>query len=236
MASYYIDTLSFSTATAVYTDIGLSTHAPDGYYSFSGSYRQQSGGVLITPLTTCTVTPPIVANDDSYSAIVTQGINAYNILSNDTLGGGAATTSNVVITQMSTTNPSVNINTSTGAVVVATGTTVGSYTIVYQICEIGNLTNCDTANVSISITPLVNEYCMNFDTDCELACETVNCVQYTISTSSSSVQSFEYIDCESSTVTFNIGGSGYEQYTFCAIFGSVIMYGPELSLTYDGPC
>ena len=168
MAIYYIDSLDFSTATAVYTDVGLTIHASDGYYSFSGNYRQQSGGVLTTPLTTCAI--PIIANDDSYSAIVTQGINGYNILSNDTLGGSAATTSNVVITQLTTSNPSVNINTSTGAVVVGTGTPVGSYSMTYKICQIGNITNCDTANINVDITALPISKCMNFDTTCELAC------------------------------------------------------------------
>ncbi len=57
MAIYYIDSLYFSAATAVYTDSALNTHAPDGYYSFSGFWRQQNGGILITSATTC-VTPP----------------------------------------------------------------------------------------------------------------------------------------------------------------------------------
>ncbi len=55
MAIYYIDALTFSAATAVYTNIGLDTHAPDGFYSFSGFWRQQSSGVLINPATNCTI-------------------------------------------------------------------------------------------------------------------------------------------------------------------------------------
>ena len=167
MATYYINTIDFSAATSVYLDIGMSTLAPDGYYSFNGAtFRQQISGLLST-ITSCT---PTIANDNTYSAIVTEGINGYNILSNDTVGTSGATTGTVTISQISTTNPSANINTSTGAVVVATGTSVGSYSIVYQICEIINPTNCDSATVTVNITPLVNNYCMNFDTTCELAC------------------------------------------------------------------
>lgn len=43
---YYINTNDFSTATAVYTDIALSTKAPDGFYSFNGLYRKQVYGKL----------------------------------------------------------------------------------------------------------------------------------------------------------------------------------------------
>ena len=43
---YYIDTESFSTAKSVYTDVGLTTKAPDGFYSFSGIYRRQLFGQL----------------------------------------------------------------------------------------------------------------------------------------------------------------------------------------------
>ncbi len=45
-APYYIDSQSFTTATAVYTDAQLTTKAPDGYYQNCGQYRQQTAGVL----------------------------------------------------------------------------------------------------------------------------------------------------------------------------------------------
>lgn len=52
---YYIDTTSFSTATAVYTDQLLTVKAPDGYYKFGSGYRQQLDGVLLNNIqcTTC---------------------------------------------------------------------------------------------------------------------------------------------------------------------------------------
>ena len=44
---YYIDTNNFSTATAVWSDSNLTIKAPDGFYSFSGTYRQQFDGFLL---------------------------------------------------------------------------------------------------------------------------------------------------------------------------------------------
>jgi hypothetical protein len=50
--TYYINTLNFSTATAVWINSSLTTKAPDGYYVFNGEYRQQVNGLLQT-LTSC---------------------------------------------------------------------------------------------------------------------------------------------------------------------------------------
>ena len=44
--SYFLDTIDFSSATAVFTDINLTTKALDGHYSFNGSVRQQVSGLL----------------------------------------------------------------------------------------------------------------------------------------------------------------------------------------------
>jgi len=47
MAIYYIDSETFSTATAVYTTSALTTKASDGYYQYCGILREQSGGILL---------------------------------------------------------------------------------------------------------------------------------------------------------------------------------------------
>lgn len=44
---YYFNGTSFATATAVFTDAGLTTLAADGYYSNAGIVRQQLNGVLL---------------------------------------------------------------------------------------------------------------------------------------------------------------------------------------------
>tara|TARA_R110000787_G_scaffold106598_1_gene214298 strand:+ start:21409 stop:21864 length:456 start_codon:yes stop_codon:yes gene_type:complete len=46
--TYYIDAVNFAGATAVYLDSVLSTKAPDGWYTFGTTVRQQTTGVLGT--------------------------------------------------------------------------------------------------------------------------------------------------------------------------------------------
>jgi hypothetical protein len=60
----------------------------------------------------------------------------------------------VVADQVNTTFVSTNagITLSGTNVLVAAGTPAGNYSLVYQICEILNPTNCDTATVSVTVT------------------------------------------------------------------------------------
>ena len=52
-------------------------------------------------------------------------------------------------------NPNITID-ANGNVDVAANTPAGTYTLTYQICEIANPTNCDTANVTIVIETAVS--------------------------------------------------------------------------------
>jgi len=45
--TYYIDGNSLASATAIYTDIQLTTKAADGFYSSGGNVREQSSGLLL---------------------------------------------------------------------------------------------------------------------------------------------------------------------------------------------
>jgi hypothetical protein len=44
--TYYLNAASLALATAVYTDAGLTTLAPDGFYSDNSIVREQVSGVL----------------------------------------------------------------------------------------------------------------------------------------------------------------------------------------------
>jgi len=46
-ATYYIDAIDFEYATAVYTDSTLTIPAPDGYYNYTGVFREQNDGHLL---------------------------------------------------------------------------------------------------------------------------------------------------------------------------------------------
>ncbi|RYF22472.1 MAG: hypothetical protein EOO42_08765 [Flavobacteriales bacterium] len=103
--------------------------------------------------TTATITvplPAIVATND------TQTINAgstgtVSVLSNDTYNGTTAATNNVNLTQVSTTNSGITLNTATGNINVAAGAPAGTYTVDYKICDKVNVTNCKSATATATV-------------------------------------------------------------------------------------
>ncbi|MEI8049268.1 MAG: Ig-like domain-containing protein [Bacteroidota bacterium] len=98
---------------------------------------------------------PIAANDDDASSTpvngYTGGTAVSNVLSNDLLNGSAVIPSEVTLTALNDPVDGVTLNTSTGAVTVASGTPAGTYTLTYQICEILNPTNCDNALITVTV-------------------------------------------------------------------------------------
>lgn len=63
------------------------------------------------------------------------------------------------------------------------------------------------------------------------------CTSYTVSTTSSSGQSYTYTACDGTPSGGTIGGAGgYDADTFCAQTGSVVLVGAELTLTTNGTC
>ncbi|MDP1548393.1 MAG: T9SS type A sorting domain-containing protein, partial [Anaerolineales bacterium] len=80
----------------------------------------------------------------------TGGTSLTNVLANDLLNGVAVIPSEVTLTFVSSSDPGVTLVGSN--VVVAAGTAAGDYTLIYQICEVLNPTNCDTAIVYVPVT------------------------------------------------------------------------------------
>ncbi|MBL7885857.1 MAG: T9SS type A sorting domain-containing protein [Flavobacterium sp.] len=106
----------------------------------------------------------IVANDDNNLLISGfTGGNITSVLNNDTLNSAPVSLAQIIITVVTPANPIwpgsavPSINPATGIVTVNPGTPAGTYTITYQICEVGNTTNCDTAiiTISVSASPIV---------------------------------------------------------------------------------
>ena len=93
------------------------------------------------------------AVDDTTGPI--NGLNGgdagINVLNNDILNCIAVIPSQVSIVSIPTTQLKVNTD---GTVTVTPGTTAGIYAISYQICEILNPTNCDTATVTVVVTTI----------------------------------------------------------------------------------
>ncbi|MGC4041409.1 MAG: gliding motility-associated C-terminal domain-containing protein [Flavobacterium sp.] len=104
-----------------------------------------------TTVTVIVVASPIIANDDTGNLVdnINGGISFSNVLGNDTLNGVAVSTTQVIITQISSTNAGVSLV--GNDVIVAPGTPVGNYILTYQICEVLNPANCDTATVTVPV-------------------------------------------------------------------------------------
>ena len=87
----------------------------------------------------------IVATDDSFDE------NGGNVFGNDTIEGNPVAAADVTVTL-------TNNGGLTGATLGANGTLTvpgnaapGTYTLTYEICQVGDPTNCDTANITVTV-------------------------------------------------------------------------------------
>ncbi|MGE6356908.1 gliding motility-associated C-terminal domain-containing protein, partial [Flavobacterium sp. NPDC079362] len=100
----------------------------------------------------CKTYSDIVANDDTGGPIArstTTTSSVLNVLVNDTLEGVVVTASDVIIKTV-TPNEFLQLNPG-GSVNVLPNAPTGILTLVYQICEADETSNCDTATVTITI-------------------------------------------------------------------------------------
>src|SRR5690606_7295450 len=65
------------------------------------------------------------------------------------LNGNPVNPASIILTQIST-QAGISLN-SDGSVTIEPGTAPGNYTLTYQICEVINPTNCDTATAVIQV-------------------------------------------------------------------------------------
>ncbi len=101
---------------------------------------------------------PIVANDDSATGVngVTGATGVIDVFTNDTLNGVAVNPSDVTLTEtIADPNGYLTLN-GDGTIDVAAGTPAGTYQLTYQICEVLNPTNCDTAVASVTVGDCVD--------------------------------------------------------------------------------
>ncbi len=98
--------------------------------------------------------PPIIANADNFPAIIDTLTGGFtlSVLTNDTVNGAPATSSNVTtaIFSSSPTIVGLTIN-SSGIIAVPVGLTVGNYTIVYSITQTGCASNVAYGSVTITV-------------------------------------------------------------------------------------
>lgn len=90
---------------------------------------------------------------ESGTASNTGGTAITNVISNDQINGAAANlATNATIAESGSWPSGVTLNTSTGAVVVASGTTAGVYSIDYELCDQFIPPSCKTVSITVTVT------------------------------------------------------------------------------------
>jgi hypothetical protein len=115
---------------------------------------------------TVVVNPYVVdaVNDSGWASPSTGGTAVANVLANDRMSETQATNANVSLSLVSVTPAStvISLDLSDGSVDVAAGTAIGTYALVYRICDSTNLANCDQATATITVRnyviDAVNDY------------------------------------------------------------------------------
>jgi len=133
--------------------ITVDTNTPSGNYTVE--YEICKSGAIPANCATATATVVVVnaivaAND---GIVTVDGINGelsfINILSNDSFNGMTINPSEITISSNNIpTGITLNAD---GTLDIAPNTAGGNYTFNYQICEIGNLNNCATAEVTVFV-------------------------------------------------------------------------------------
>ena len=128
-------------------DPETTTNCPKGYtYNMETSMCEKT--IRIPAI--CPTLEIIATNDTGIPVTSTLGGTAIaNVLVNDTLDGLTIISTQVNTTFVSSTHPGVTL--SGNSVIVAPGTPNGSYLLTYRICEIENISNCDTADINVIV-------------------------------------------------------------------------------------
>ncbi|MBD9478964.1 Ig-like domain-containing protein [Pseudoxanthomonas sp. PXM02] len=99
------------------------------------------------------VTAALAANDDGPLLVngTTGTTNAGNVLTNDTVDGGAITPGSITVISAATAPVTIAAD---GTISVAANATPGTYTAGYRICETAAPDNCDNATVTLQIASM----------------------------------------------------------------------------------
>jgi hypothetical protein len=153
----------FSNNPSYINTSGTSTTAALANVSFDCSANGTCGASTVTSIGICANTDgsfPPIANNDNYT-VDAGSSSTSSVLANDLeqYNGVAATLSNVILTQVSTSSPNVTLNTSTGLVQVGSGVVTGTYTVNYQICRTSLTSSCSQAVATINVIGIASAVC-----------------------------------------------------------------------------
>lgn len=95
----------------------------------------------------------VIAGDDSARATSKKaGVAIASVFANDSINGVRASSANVRLSLVTAPSNAIKLNLSTGAVSVGAKSSSGLYSFDYRICELADLTNCDTARVTLDLS------------------------------------------------------------------------------------
>jgi large repetitive protein len=146
--------LTLDTATG---NVSVAAGTPAGSYTFDYQICEQLNptNCQTASISVVVEAAAVVASPDVIAAVngASGAANIVNVFSGDTVNGTAADTSNALLSVAtgSAVPAGLTFDTATGNVGVASGTPAGTYSFDYQICEILNPTNCQTATVSVTV-------------------------------------------------------------------------------------
>jgi hypothetical protein len=121
-----------------------------GFGSGADTASAQRGVFLWRP--TGLGTNDVYANDDKGSTPNARGGTAVaNVLANDWVAGTRASTSNASLSMVSSSNPGVTLNTTSGEVSASAAVGGGAYTLVYRACSLAMPDICDEALVQVTV-------------------------------------------------------------------------------------
>ncbi len=133
------------------------TNATKGTYNFIFS-------VGCTDTVSVVVASCVTPLTENGSVTALGGTAISNIASNDVINGSTAilgSGGNATVAQVGTWPTGITLNTTTGVVTVATGTTPGNYPVEYQLCDKLSPATCatvvDTIKVTAQITPITEK-------------------------------------------------------------------------------
>lgn len=105
----------------------------------------------------------IVANDTFFNFGTTGGLVNLTTNTTITLNGNPVTPLQVSISLVSASN---GLTLSGNAVTIAAGLAAGTYTLTYQVCEAANVSNCDTATLTIEVLCSLPEPIVSVQPNC----------------------------------------------------------------------
>jgi YVTN family beta-propeller protein len=112
-------------------------------------------GVAVLPDPSATSSPYVIdaVNDSPALPLVASSAEpaVADVLANDTIGGARAAVGNVDLSTVSSTSAGVTLDPASGAVWIASDAELGSHSLIYEICEVGNPDNCDQAMVTLTV-------------------------------------------------------------------------------------